>query len=815
LQFIRLFFFSVALIFMGFDPAFAAVSLPIITASGSRLVDPNGSTIILKGCNLGNYLMLESWMFGETLGVEPDHSFPDGAVVYRTLRERFGEERRDRLIKLFRDGWITPRDMQLIKSFGFNLVRLPFDYRLVQEDRPPFGVKPDAFYWLDHAVDMAEDAGIYVILDLHGTPGGQSLEAHTGEAGQDHLWNSEEDQKRTVDVWRAVADHFKNRGAVAAYDLINEPYGNHSEDCRPVLARLMPSIYQAIRSAGDRHVVFFPGALNGGIAFYGNPHSPGMTNVGFTEHYYAGMFGSKAALETQARVLTQELPAKRDYADGISSPYYVGEFNVVLDSENPWRVMRAYYDRFAEYDWPCTMWSYKLISAKGGVGPDAWCMVTNTGPLPSLDLYNSSYEDFEKFFTSLATTPLATNDRLREALTTSVPAPLYLASYPRLRTRPPTDPPISEPDGYLSIDLGSATPGYTRVLEDGSVMIMGGGSDIFGATDSCRFVSHLEQRNKADVRATVLSFVDSAEFAKAGVMARWGEGDRPDAAMAMVNIFPDGTVALISRRRAGGGAIEKKVAAGAELPVELRLEISAGRATGMYRNNRGNWKTIASGTVPDDLEFRTGLAVCAHADAVLTTVKARLGPKADDGVPAPGNEGHGVISSPSLLANGSFEQQGGRSDLAADWNRWGQWMNRETAWLPTHSGSAEIGYHHWEVSSENTSGWWQDVTVETGKRYTFSIYAQRDIPARGQTEARTLELRVESVTKDGQVTLNSQTFDISKLATGNEWTRMSVSGTADTPRLRVLMVISPATDGPRGGRVKLDDATLVDAHDGK
>jgi glucan 1,3-beta-glucosidase len=810
-QTIRQLLFCIAMALLGFDPALAPASLPMIAASGSKLVDPNGSTIILKGCNLGNYLMLESWMFGGTFGVGPDHSFPDAAFVERTLQDRFGEERGGHLIELYRDGWITPRDMELIKSFGFNVVRLPFDYRLVQEDRPPFAVKPDAFRWLDHAVDMAEAAGIYVILDLHGTPGGQSMEAHTGQAGQNHLWNSEEDQKRTVEVWLAVADHFKDRGAVAAYDLINEPFGNHSQDCRPVLATLMPDIYQAIRSTGDRHVVFFPAAFNGEIAFYGNPHARGMTNVGFTEHFYPGMFGTKAALETQARVLTQQLPARRDYADAIASPYYVGEFNVVLDCENPCRVMRAYYDRFAEYGWPSTMWSYKLISAKGGVGPDAWCMVTNAGPLPSLDLDTSSYKDFENFFTDLATTPLATNARLLDALTTPTPAPLYLAQYPRLPTAPPAYPPPSQPRGYTSIDLAGATPGYTQVLDDGGVLVMGGGSDMFGATDGCRFVSRPEHGGSADVRATILSFVDSADFAKAGAMARWGEGDHPDAAMAMVNIFPDGTVALLSRPRAGAGAIEKKAAAGLQLPVELRLQISAGHALGMYRGNRGNWKTIGSATVPDDPEFRSGLAVCAHGAGVLTTVKAILGRAADNSIPTPGDDGNSAIFGPSYLANGSFERQADRGDLAAGWNRWGQWMNRETGWAPTHSGSAEIGYHHWQITSEDTSGWWQDVSVEPGKRYTFSIYAQRDVPPSGQTEARTLELRIESVTDRGEVTLNSRTFDVGTLAGGKEWTRLSVSGTANDPRLRVLMVIAPAADGPRGGAVKLDDAMLVDA----
>jgi hypothetical protein len=219
--------------------------------------------------------------------------------------------------------------------------------------------------------------------------------------------------------------------------------------------------------------------------------------------------------------------------------------------------------------------------------------------------------------------------------------------------------------------------------------------------------------------------------------------------------------------------------------------------------------------VPNDPNFRTGLAVCSHGDAVLTTVKANLGPAADHSLPAPGDDESKANPGPSLLTNGSFEQQGASPDLAAGWNRWGPWINREAAWQPTHSGSAEIGYHHWQINSEDTSGLWQEVTVETGKRYTFSIYAQRDIPAAGQTEAHTLELRVESVTDRGEVTLNSQTLDVSKLASGKEWTRLSVSGTANSSRLRVLIVISPATDGPRGGAVKLDDAMLVEARDGK
>jgi acetyl esterase/lipase len=245
------------------------------------------------------------------------------------------------------------------------------------------------------------------------------------------------------------------------------------------------------------------------------------------------------------------------------------------------------------------------------------------------------------------------------------------------------------------------------------------------------------------------------------------------------------------------------------MPVELRLQISAARATGMYRDNSGDWRTIGSARVPDDPNFRTGLAVCAHIDAVLTTVKARLGSTADNELPAPGSEGNSAPSGPSLLANGSFDQQADQSDLAAHWNRWGPWMNRETTWKPTHSGSTEIGYHHWQVTSDTTSGLWQDVKVQPGRRYVFSIYAQHDPTNAALHDAKTLELRTESVTPNGQLTLNSANFDIAMLPTGQGWARLAIPCTAETDTLRVLAIITPAETGPRGGAVKLDDAALV------
>jgi endoglucanase len=778
----------------------AASGLSMLHSDGCRIMDASDRQVVLKGCDLGNYLMLESWMLGGCIQ-QHGEDFRDQATLLRTFTSRFGADRTNDLMNAYRAGYIQRRDFEIIKSFHFNTVRLPFDYRLLQEDQPPFHLKRDAFRWLDHALDMAEAEGVYVILDMHGAPGGQSNQHHTGEAGQNHFWNSEVNYQRTIAIWRAIAERYKDRPVVAAYDLLNEPYGDFKSDVRPELARVIPRICQAIRDTGDQHLVFFPGALNAGIVFYGNP-SKRFKNVGFTEHFYPGLFGSTPALESQARTLNLEFPVRRAYLQSLGAPYFVGEFNVVLDAEDAPRTMRAYYDRCAEYGWAATMWSYKMLKPAGGTAADSWYMATNAQPLPKLDLDTSSYESFADFFGSFGKIPLAINEPLRDDLTTDHPAPLYLSNFEPLQTTVPATP-QSEPPGYESTDLGDAPPGHTAVQADGSLIVFAGGSDVNATSDSCQFISRTAH-TPLDLRATISSFLYSNEYAKAGVMARWGDG--PGAAMTMVNVFPDGSVAMMNRAREGAGTTEIK-SSGTGLPVEVRLEVTGGRAVGSYRRPGSRWQRIGASDAPEKPNCRAGAVVCAHTDVAYTRVQMSLDEAADAAINKAATAA--LPQQNSLLTNGSFEEPGAQPDEAAGWNRWGEWMNRESNWSPVHSGSALIGYHHWQVENAGSSGLWQEVKVQARKRYFFSIYAQHDQVDPSAHEAKSLELRMESVTPGGQLTLNSKNFDVATLPiTGRNWAHLSICGTAESDSMRVLVVINSADTGPRDGAIKLDDASL-------
>lgn len=171
----------------------------------------------------------------------------------------------------------------------------------------------------------------------------------------------------------------------------------------------------------------------------------------------------------------------------------------------------------------------------------------------------------------------------------------------------------------------------------------------------------------------------------------------------------------------------------------------------------------------------------------------------------------GAFGASAALVNPSFEDEGEASDRAAGWNRWGHWINRETGWTPTKDGSCLIGYHHWQIEQPDNSGLWQDVTgLVPGSRLTFQVYASADRADAGSQDLKSIELRIETTVHGEQSTVASREWPIDALATGGQWSMLTVETTAPADSVRLLIVVNPANGaGPRGGALKLDAADLV------
>jgi hypothetical protein len=168
-----------------------------------------------------------------------------------------------------------------------------------------------------------------------------------------------------------------------------------------------------------------------------------------------------------------------------------------------------------------------------------------------------------------------------------------------------------------------------------------------------------------------------------------------------------------------------------------------------------------------------------------------------------------AVSAQAQMVNSSFETKGAQDDLADGWQRWGDWMNRESAWTPVKDGVCIIGYHHWQIEKPDNSGLYQDMKVTAGQSYTFSINANADKPTDASKMAESIELRLESTVNGTQATVASKTYSLADIASGTDWSKLQVSGVAPNESLRALVIINPSKEGPRGGAVKLDAAELT------
>jgi endoglucanase len=350
----------------------------MLKTDGARWVDADGKQVLLKGTNLGNWLVQEFWMMGQG-----SNGVTDQCTLEAKLTERFGYEEKERLIKLFRDSWMTERDWDQLKVFGFNVVRLPILWSVIEDEKKPRTLRADAWKYLDWSIAEARKRGMYVILDLHGAPGGQTPNDHTGCAGQNRYWTDANAQERTRWLWQQIAARYKDEPVVAAYDPLNEPWGSTAD---AMVARV-EELYKTIRAIDPRHIVMLPSHY-GSIDAYGDPKAKGFTNVAFELHPYPGLFGDSPN-DTHYVVHRDWLLCGQTGATGVCAvnkqvsdlkiPLLMGEFQ-------PWQgagvelggqIGRATYDKYASYGWASTSWSYKVVSAAGGTGNGTWGTVTN------------------------------------------------------------------------------------------------------------------------------------------------------------------------------------------------------------------------------------------------------------------------------------------------------------------------------------------------------------------------------------------------------------------------------------------------------
>jgi len=315
-----------------------------IRCDGKNIIDTDGKVLMLRGTNLGNWLNPEGYMFK----FQNVNSF---RLIDNAFKELLGADEARKFWKTFRDNYITREDIHFIKSNGLNHIRVPFNFKFfLVEDHPEIYLE-EGFKRLDDVIKWCREESLYVILDLHAAPGGQTGDNIDDSWGYPFLFENEEAQKTTIALWEKLASRYKNEKIVIGYDLLNEPiphYYENKEELNKLLEPLYKKLTNAIRLVDKNHIIFLGGAQwDTNFKVFGKPFD---SNLAYSFHKY------------WMPPVQKEIQEYVDFREKYNVPIWMGESG---ENEDTWiDSFRTLLDQ-NKIGW--TFWPYKKMNSTRGI----------------------------------------------------------------------------------------------------------------------------------------------------------------------------------------------------------------------------------------------------------------------------------------------------------------------------------------------------------------------------------------------------------------------------------------------------------------
>jgi endoglucanase len=227
-----------------------------LKAEGTKLMNGDGQEILLRGVGFGSWMLPEGYMW-----LFPDQGDRPRRIEHM-IKDLIGHEKAEQFWEIYYERYISESDIRQIAVEGYNSVRVPILARFLIEDIEAEIVRYHQAHLkiLDNVIAWCRKHRLYVILDLHGAPGGQTgTNIDDSEFDKPELFTNERNQEITIALWRMLAERYKDEWIVAGYDLLNEPLPEWFSAYNDQVMPLYKEITKAIREVDDRHMIILEG----------------------------------------------------------------------------------------------------------------------------------------------------------------------------------------------------------------------------------------------------------------------------------------------------------------------------------------------------------------------------------------------------------------------------------------------------------------------------------------------------------------------------------------------------------------------------
>jgi aryl-phospho-beta-D-glucosidase BglC (GH1 family) len=388
--------------------------LTFLRASGHYMVNEQNDTLLLRGVGLGNWLLPEGYMWH--FGANGDRPRKIEKIVEDLTSPEFNQH----FWKEFRKNYITEADIRRMKELGFNSVRPALNARVFLTEGDTAVFIEENFALLDSLVSWCGKHNLYVILDMHGAPGGQTGDnIDDSPNNEPELFIDKKFEHRLTRLWLKLVERYKDSPVVAGYDLLNEPLpqrGGVADKYKHLLEPMYKRLTSEIRKIDQKHMIILEGYdWSNNWSIFGAPFD---NNLVYQFHYYC--WNQPDNLNDISRYIKER--------ERLNAPVWVGE----TGEKNP-SIYFATTQYFEKNNIGWSFWPWKKIDNRQVIysinAPEGYDKITEysrSGEKPSKELA-------EKVFTQLLENMKVENcqylDHITQALFRQVPLKIYAVNY--------------------------------------------------------------------------------------------------------------------------------------------------------------------------------------------------------------------------------------------------------------------------------------------------------------------------------------------------------------------------------------------------